>query len=1408
MKRLQNIQMGIKGKLSLLLLLCTLIPFMLIGYYGYDISSRALTANVLAGDKQNVATLSENIERYYSTVPSDLNFLTNVYSMNRFFQWQSIGEPFKTQQWLRDARNSLFPAIAYNPKYMQLQVLDTQGNELIRLDPKNTKTSALAVPQEQLKNRQTELYFSKSITAKRGELYFRDVHKNVEAEAIGVNIPAVTYSTPIIDDNETTLGVMVLSLYADNFQEILGRESTSHRNEQQNYMLVNQNGTYLFTNDGSQRRFSLNQDESNLFAAIQNNEHGVFTENGIISTYQRMHPTSDNDNYWVLIKQTDQAIALSEVQRFKFIFIIIVFSATLVVLFISHIVTRGILSPLLAANIQLKSLAQGSVPTEILSYDSHDEVAEIIQSVQQVKNAISNTIRQSNTIAEGDYSNDIVLLSEQDQLGRSLTNMTHRLRAATENNKLQNWLKDGQTTLNEHMSGEQNISTLAENVIRFLATYLKAQVGAFYLMEQVRLQDTSRLKLIASYAFMKRKGLANEFEVGEGVIGQAALEKQMILITEVPADYISIHSGLGEAVPQNILVVPFLYEGDVRGVIELGSFAEFDEICFEFMEQIANSIAIAVNTAQSRTQMQELLQQTQTQTEELQSQAEELQSQQEELRQTNEELEERTRDLEQQKEEIREKNTFLEKAQQAIEKKAREVEIASKYKSEFLANMSHELRTPLNSLLILAQLLTDNKENNLTSRQIEYARTIHSAGADLLALINDILDLSKVEAGKLEVHPEEYNIKEIVEVIQQKFNHIAEQKHLKFPITLGDRLPDFIYTDSQRLKQILNNLLSNAFKFTSQGEVALDIRRPARSEVAWLKLDADQSIAIAVRDTGIGVPKDKQGLIFEAFQQVDGTTSRKYGGTGLGLSISRQLSRLLGGEIMLISEEGKGCTFIFYLPDTYSSALSQEALKRSEMPSMRNVTATGSDYVPPTQFLTPSSANNRVELPQAFVSPREEVHPKEIAPLTPVVAETKTVPATSSSIPQIPQENAEVPDDREDLELDGRSLLIVEDDRNFARILMDLAHEKQFKCLLAEDGRVGLQLAECYKPTAIILDVGLPKVDGWTVMEKLKSNPDTRHIPVHFVSGSDQGMDAKRMGAIGFLLKPVSMAELGDAFKKIEQFASKTLKKLLILSDSVSREKQLLELVRDMNVESTTVETRDAALQYLQQQNVDCLIVDADVEQRQGTVFLEKLYADDSLSQVPVILYTDRELSREEEAIASHCADNVTIKSVRSPERLLDEATLFLHQLEASLPKEKRSMLRMVHDKEAILTGKKVLVVDDDMRNTFALATVLEEKNMEVLIAKNGKEALSSLENNKDVSIILMDIMMPEMDGYEAMHHIRAQDRFRKLPIIALTAKAMKGDKAKCIEAGANDYLAKPVDMDKLVSLMRVWLYR
>jgi CheY-like chemotaxis protein/two-component sensor histidine kinase len=605
----------------------------------------------------------------------------------------------------------------------------------------------------------------------------------------------------------------------------------------------------------------------------------------------------------------------------------------------------------------------------------------------------------------------------------------------------------------------------------------------------------------------------------------------------------------------------------------------------------------------------------------------------------------------------------------------------------------------------------------------------------LLTLINEILDLSKVEAGKIEVQPEEVSLTELVETVEQKFRHVAEKKGLAFHSQLEERLPSVLYTDGQRLKQIINNLLSNAFKFTSEGEIRLTIQRPQEVEAA---------IAISVADTGIGIPKDKQQAVFEAFKQVDGSTSRHYGGTGLGLSISRQLARLLGGDLQLQSEEGKGSTFTLYLPEKFG-------FKPEE-----------------------------VEEPTTIIS-----------------GETEATPRAATMV-----------DDRDNLSPEDNVLLIIEDDRIFSSIISNLAREKHFKYLLAEDGKTGLQLAEQYRPDAIILDVGLPQLDGWSVMERLKDNPDTRHIPVHFISAYEQSQDAKQMGAIGYLHKPVNMEQLGEAFKKIKHFVAKTVKKLLIVVEKESQGQQIMDLVGGGDVETTIAQSKAEALQYLNKATFECIIFDVDAEQGLAFQLLEQLYQDERLSQVPVIIYAERELSLDEEALLQRVRKTLTVKEVRSPERLLDEATLFLHQMEAKLAPDKQQMLQHVHDKETIFKGKKILIVDDDIRNVFALVSLLEEKYMEVFIGENGVEALALLDEESDIDLVLMDIMMPEMDGYEAMRKIREQSRFRKLPIIALTAKAMKGDKAKCIDAGANDYLAKPVDKNKLLSLMRVWLYR
>ncbi len=1034
------------------------------------------------------------------------------------------------------------------------------------------------------------------------------------------------------------------------------------------------------------------------------------------------------------------------------------------------------------------------------------EITTLVTTIETLENLLSKELSYSLTQIER-FTEDSTITAEQHEKNtmltvliitglallfgiingisvvRTLIKFLTQINEITAKNKQEDWLKSGQAQLNEKISGEQEITKLAKNIIAFLTTYIEAQVGLFYL-----LKPDDKLKIIANYAYTMNENTPSEFKLGESLVGQAALEQKVLSVTQTPEECpLIIRSGLAGALPHHILLLPFLYENELKGILEIGSAIEITDIQRTFLEQTLLSIGIAVNTAESHTKMQILLEQSQhqaeelqlkqkemqqtneelqSQSEELQSQSEELQTQQEELKQTNEILEERTQGLERQKFETQEKNLILEKnrvemektqiemekAQAAIVLKAEELELASKYKSEFLANMSHELRTPLNSLLILAQLLADNKPGTLNEKQLEYAKTINSAGKDLLTLINDILDLSKVEAGKIEVQWENISLNNLLTSIKQNFLPIAEDKNLKFNIIIADDIPQTITTDSQRLKQIINNLLSNAFKFTSEGEIKITVQRPTEIpiNIGGNQLELNKTIVISVIDSGIGIPENKQLAIFEAFQQADGSTSRRYGGTGLGLSISRQLARLLGGELTLLSKPDKGSAFILYLPE---QKLATNLLEE-------------------TPLLQPNS-------PPILIFPEEP-----LPQLTPIA------------------------DDRDNLKPGDKSILFIEDDRKFSKILTDLANDKDFKHILAEDGVTGVQLAEEYKPSAIILDIGLPKLNGWSVMEKLKDNPETRHIPVHFISSSDQSIDAKKMGAIGYLLKPVSMEKLKDAFLQIEQFLTRTVKNLLLVADTELHQQQIMELLAGEGIHIKQSLTAESALQNLKTVTYDCVILDMDVEHGAGSKLLEIMQQDKEHCQIPIISYTNRDLTVEEETLLMRCSDEIPLKFVSSPERLLDEATLFLHQIEAKLPNEKRNMLHMVHDKETILKNKKVLIIDDDVRNVFALATVLEENNMETVCAVNGHEGLKLLAENNDVAVVLMDIMMPEMDGYEATKEIRKQPKYRKLPIIALTAKAMRDDKAKCIEAGANDYLAKPIDADKLMSLMRVWLYR
>jgi len=996
-------------------------------------------------------------------------------------------------------------------------------------------------------------------------------------------------------------------------------------------------------------------------------------------------------------------------------------------------------------------------------------------------------------ISEGNFEKQIEL-DQKDELGQLADALNRMARELYEID----WMKNGKEGLHDALRGEQDDHSLAQHFISFIVKHLNAQIGAVYQC------SGNDLKLIGSYAFTDRKGNFNHIKIGEGMVGQAAAEKEIITFTDVEYDAPKINYGAGERQALNYLIVPLLHQDELLGVFLVGAVNPFTTLQLDFIRQNTENTAIRMNTVRSQQTIKELYKQAQEQqaelelknqkleaqtqrlkaseaelqaqqeelrvtNEELEEQASklkeseaELQAQQEELRVTNEELETHAKTLEKQQEEMRLRNEDLENAQVIIKNKAKEVEIASKYKSEFLANMSHELRTPLNSILILSQVLSKNKDENLTEKQIQSASTIHSSGKDLLNLINEILDLSRIESGRVEIATSDIEVKQVVNDLSRIFKDISEQKQVGFNINVDPAAPVTIQTYPLRLQQILRNLLTNAFKFTKEGAVDLTISRPGVDIVIGTGLNVDTSIAFAVRDDGIGIPEDKQAVIFEAFQQADGSTNRKYGGTGLGLSISRELAKLLGGFIHLESCVDQGSTFTVVIPEHHESPLPE--------------TQTGENSVPISKMLIqtpePENALKNSDLPDGVSLKIDFIN-----------------------------------DDREQLNPGDKVLLVIEDDYKSAKLMRDFSRERGFKCIVAENGETGLYFAEYYLPSAIILDIGLPGIDGWTVMERLKNNSSMSHIPVHFMSASEGTMDAMRMGAIGFLSKPISMAKVEETFANIENIIAKPIKNLLIVEDDPIQSQSIKALIGNGDVVTTIVSTGNDAYQKLSDELFDCMVLDLGLEDMSGFELLEKIDKNHLLSKIPVIVYTGRELSDKEDKQLRQYTESIIIKGAKSPERLLEESALFLHRVESNLPKDKQKILKMVHAKETVLGEKTVLVADDDIRNVFALSSILEEKGMTVIVARDGVEALEKIKKHEEIDVVLMDIMMPNMDGFEAIQKIRKDVRNKKLPIIALTAKAMKGDRNKCLDAGANDYLAKPVDTDKLVAMLRVWLY-
>ncbi|HEY6828638.1 MAG TPA: HAMP domain-containing protein [Gemmatimonadaceae bacterium] len=1047
----------------------------------------------------------------------------------------------------------------------------------------------------------------------------------------------------------------------------------------------------------------------------------------------------------------------------------------------------------------------------------------LTDSVNAMANSLTMQVRNiadvATSVTKGDLTRQITVdaQGELDELKTNINQMIANLRETTERNQEQDWLKTNLAKFSRMMQGQKDLESVSRLIMSELTPLVSAHHGAFFIADQETATTGQLLKLIASYAYRARKHVANRFLPGEGLVGQAALEKQPILLQNVPDDYIQITSGLGEAPPRNIIVLPILFEGEVKAVIELASFLPFSQIHQSFLDQLAESIGVVLNMIQANMRTEELLEQSQKLTQELQSQSKELQQQQEELKRSNSELEQQARTLRQSEELLKEqqeelqqvneeleekasllaeqnarveqKNREVESARVALEEKAEQLALSSKYKNEFLANMSHELRTPLNSLLILAKLLVENKDRNLSTKQVEFAQTIYSSGTDLLNLINDILDLSKVEAGKMEVNFADVPLTEVRDFVERTFRPVAEQKSLPFQVEIAPDVPAALFTDGQRLQQVLKNLLSNAFKFTERGNIALTINRASGSlRFASRSLDRspDGVIAFAVRDTGVGIPRDKQQLIFEAFQQADGTTSRKFGGTGLGLSISRELARLLGGEIRVESTPGSGSTFTLYLPVVGTER--RGSAPRQLPPAERAATSSSPVSSSLTSGMEPSSA--------ATQPWDDDIGGGETAVVT-------EAPRRRSL------DKPQMADDREDIVPSDRVVLIVENDTNFARILLDMARDKGFKGIVALDGEAGLDLAHAFHPDAITLDIDMPGMDGWAVLDRLKHHPETRHIPVHIITGIGDRQHGLKAGAIAYLEKPVSKEALEGSFNKIESFIDQQVKRLLVVEDDESQRKSMVELISHEDVEITAVASAREALEKLHETNFDCMVLDLGLAGgTDGFELLETVKADPKMKELPIIIYTGRELTQDEETRLRRFAETIIVKDVKSPERLLDETALFLHRVEARLPEQKRRMLERLHSTDAVFAGKNVLIVDDDVRNIFSLTSVLEQHGMNVSFAENGKDAVAKLEAAESVDLVLMDVMMPEMDGYETTRAIRDRPRFRNLPIIALTAKAMKGDREKCIEAGASDYITKPVDTEQLLSLMRVWLYR
>ena len=1350
--------LGLRAKFALLFYLVSLGSVALVGWFGYRSAGDAYRGKATELAQGYTAQLTIHIGDFLHLVHDDIRFVTNNYAMQRLMYWTDLGVAEKQAEYyaiVADTLRGFADAYAYN---FGIRVVGADGRELIRIrrDPVTGHTAIL--PKSELEDLRDQAFFTQARALSTGDIAVSalDLHR-VEGRIETPQVPVLRLSTPLVGGNGARYGVVMTDLFADSLYRFI-RET--NRNEQsRTFYLIDPEGNYLFHPD-TERMFgqvlghgaNFERDFPGLLARLKGHAQGSLAADGRIVSYQAIHPAhNDRGQYWLLVGMVPEAVAMAELSSFEYTFAGLVVLVILLVLAATRYFLGHLMTPLLFVTRQLQRLGHGEIQVESLAYPARDEIRSMLDSTHALMAGMERLAKQADAVGQGDFSGQAELLSEQDRLGNALNDMIRLLRTAKAESDRRNWLKDGLGRLAQTLTGDLSSQGLAEVAIGLLGRHLGAGRGVLYKYDP----EQQALDLLGSYMYTERTRVGSRFRLGEGAIGQVAREKKPILLSAAAPDAPPIATGTLQVAPPYTHTWPLLRDGELLGVLELAGFERFDELKQEFLNSACATIASFLYTVEQRerirkllgvaeaserqareqslrlqeanTQMEEQQQQLRQQTEELQQTNAQMEEQQQQLQQQTEELQQTNAQMEEQQRLLEQRNLELLQSQRELDAKARQLEQSGRYKSEFLANMSHELRTPLNSIILLSKMMAANEDARLDAEAVKRAQVIHRSGEDLLRLINDVLDLSKVEAGRMVLNAGRIDSASLMAEFRELFEPTARERGLEF--RQEDRLQGEFTSDSAKLGQIVRNLLSNAFKFTKQGSVTLRVERQG---------DARWPIRIAVRDTGIGIPYDKQQLIFEAFQQVDGSISREFGGTGLGLTISRRFAQLLGGAIELNSTPGQGSEFVLWLPET------------------------------------PASAAETVSAP---------------APSPPVAPSAR------------PSAAPDLRDDRADLRAGDKVVLLIDDDPAFGQAVLEINRKLGYKTLLARAGAEGLELAQRYRPHGILLDLGLPDMDGAQLLHQIKTRPELASIPVYVVSCRDRDDALTRQGIIGYLQKPVDDRQIAEA--EAEVLAGKPAGGAILVVESGGI--TAAEVARIVGVQAALVHQTapGAALAAaLGERAWRLAVIDLDAHPLEdGLSIARTIRAADA--GIGLVFFGERPLSDEDEARLRQYSDSIIIKAPLAERRLLENIERFLKEVPPARPAGPAA----AEAGAKRLEDRRILVVDDDARNLFVITAALEQQGAKVSNAVNGRRALEFLAKNP-VDLVIMDIMMPEMDGYQTIAQIRALPALARVPVLALTAKALPGDREKTLAAGADDYLSKPVDYEVLTQMAAIWCER